>query len=64
MSDAESRIGRKSQPPPGDAKQSRLLSGQIRRAFSLADDAAVDRFLADAVAGRIDPARLGGVSYA
>ena len=60
MSDAESRIGRKTQPPPGDAKQSRLLSGQIRRAFSLADDAAVDRFLADAVAGRIDPARLGG----
>ena len=60
MPDAESKIGPPSLPPPDGNQQSRLLSGQIRRAFSLPDDAAVDRFLADAVSGRIDPARLGG----
>lgn len=60
MPDAESKIGPPSLPPPEGIQQSRLLSGQIRRAFSLPDDAAVDRFLADAVSGRIDPARMGG----
>ena len=61
MSDAESRLGSKSALSSEAGQQSRLLSGQLRRAFSLADDeAALDAFLADAVAGRIDPARLGG----
>jgi len=61
MSDAESKLGNKSALSSERGQQSRLLSGQLRRAFSLADDeAALDAFLADAVAGRIDPARLGG----
>lgn len=41
------------------AGQSRLLSGQVRRAFGLSDDAAIDSFLAAAASGKVDAVRLG-----